>query len=307
MQAMAICALVLAAAVGMAFAQGGGADLTGSDLQKLAGGFQFTEGPMWHPDGFLIFSDIPGDTIFALKEGKAEVYRKPSGNSNGLTFDSADRLVACEHGNRRVSVTQADGTVAEAATHYDGKRLNSPNDVVAKADGSVYFTDPPYGVRPADRELDFAGVYRISPDGEITLLVDDFVKPNGLCFSPDESLLYIADTDGNSVRAFDVQGDGTLANGRTLIKFEPPAELRPDGMKVDTEGNLFVAGAGGVEVFGPDGEHLQTIEVPDRPSNLAFGDADGRTLYITARSSVYSIRTVHPGAVIARRLAAKRE
>ncbi len=303
MSALAVLVVLISVALGIALTQEEGTGLCTSELERLATGFQFTEGPIWHPDGHLIFSDIPADTIYSLKGPEAEVFRRPSGNSNGLTFDNEDRLVACEHGNRRVSVTQQDGTVVALAAHYEGNRLNSPNDVVVKTDGAVYFTDPPYGVREEERELNFQGVYRISADGGVTLLVDDFVKPNGLAFSPDEKVLYIADTEMHWLRAFDVREDGLLENGRVFARVEPPGELHPDGLKVDTEGNVYVAGVDGVWVFSPEGVHLETIETPERPANLAFGGADGHTLYITARTSIYSVTVRHPGSVISRRLA----
>ncbi len=267
---------------------------------RTATGFRFTEGPMWHPDGYLIFSDIPANTIYRLSDGEAEVFRKPSGHSNGLTFDREGRLIACEHGNRRVSRTEKDGTVGALATHYEGKRLNSPNDVVVRSDGSIYFTDPPYGVKRDERELEFQGVYRIAPDGELQLLLKDFDRPNGLAFSPDESVLYVADTNRDHLRAFEVNPDGSLGEGNVFFQVEPPEELRPDGLKVDTAGNVLIAGVGGVWVISPEGEHLETVEVPERPANLAFGD-QGQALYVTARNSVYRVEMEHPGAVFVRR------
>jgi gluconolactonase len=287
-----------------AFALAEGDKLQTSQLKQLATGFQFTEGPVWLPEGYLIFSDIPGDTIYSLKDGKAEVFRRPSGNSNGLTLDLEGRLIACEHGNRRVSLTQTDGKVSALATHYEGKRLNSPNDVAVKSDGAVYFTDPPYGVREQDRELDFQGVYRIGTDGKLTLLARDFVKPNGLAFSPDEKVLYVDDTDKQWVRAFDVKEDGTLASGRVFARLEGPGQGRPDGMKVDVKGNVYVTGPGGVWVFDPEGKHLETITTPEVAANVAFGGDDDRTLYITATHSVYSIRVKHAGAAVPARRAA---
>jgi gluconolactonase len=283
----------------------GAQELTAGAAERLAGGFQFTEGPLWMPQGMLVFSDIPGDTIYSLKDGRAEVFRRPSGNSNGLALDGEGRLIACEHGTRRVSRTEKDGTVMPLATHYEGKRLNSPNDVVVKSDGAVYFTDPPYGVRPENRELSIQGVYRVAPDGRLTLLVDDFVKPNGLAFTPDEKVLYIADTEKDWVRAFDVREDGTVANGRVFYRVEPPGQLRPDGMKVDVAGNLYIAGSDGVAIVGPDGRLIQTVRLPERPSNLAFGGPDGRALFVTARQFVYRIPMKNAGAVVRRRLIAR--
>jgi len=302
MHGLALTLVLVVMLGGLGMAAGPGARLQVSQVQRLASGFRFTEGPMAHPDGYVIFSDIPADTIYALKGGEPEVFRRPSGNANGLVFDRAGRLLACEHGNRRVSRTEPDGTVTALATHYEGKRLNSPNDIVVRSDGAavgnggVYFTDPPYGVKPEQRELDFAGVYRIGPDGALTLLADDFVKPNGLAFSPDERVLYVADTDKSWLRAFDVKDDGTLANGRVFARTEPPAQLRPDGVKVDAEGNVYVAGTDGVVVFSPEGERVETIALPEQPANLAFGGPDGRTLYVTARTSLYKVTVRFPGA-----------
>jgi sugar lactone lactonase YvrE len=163
-----------------------------TEMQEIASGLRFTEGPVWHREGYLLFSDIPASIIYRWASGRQPiVWRSPSGNSNDLTFDRQGRLVACEHGNRRVSRTEADGTVLPLATHDQGRRLNSPNDVVVRSDGSVYFTDPPYGIKPQEKELSFHGIYRIAPDGPLELLVDDFDRPNGLAFSPDEKTLYI--------------------------------------------------------------------------------------------------------------------
>jgi len=277
--------------------------LTSEQPERIATGFQFTEGPVWHPvglgqsAGYLLFSDIPADRIHRWSpDGTLEVFRQPSGNSNGLTFDRQGRLIACEHGSRRVSRTEAEGRVIPLATQFQGKRLNSPNDVVVKSDDSIYFTDPPYGVQPEERELDFQGVYRIAPDGVLTLLVDDFDRPNGLAFSPDECILYVDDTARRHVRAFDVLPDGTLANGRVFVEMQSPAMGGPDGMKMDVEGNLYVTGPGGTWLFDPAGNHLGTLVTPEKPANLAFGDADRRTLYVTARTSVYRVRTRLSGA-----------
>jgi gluconolactonase len=260
----------------------------------VATGFQFTEGPVWQSrGGFLLFSDIPADRIYALdKGGRAAVYREPSGHSNGLTFDAAGCLLTCEHGNRRVSREEPGGPTTVVADRFQGKRLNSPNDLVVKSDGSVYFTDPPYGVRPEEQELAVHGVFRVSAGStDVELLAEDFVMPNGLAFSPSESRLYIDDSapERRHIRVFDVATDGTLVNGRLFHDMNVQEPGAPDGMKVDVDGRLYCTGAGGVWVFGPDGTHLGTIVTPEKPANCAWGDEDWRTLYITARTSIYRI------------------
>jgi gluconolactonase len=266
------------------------------DPERLATGFQFTEGPLWLPQGLLLFSDIPGDRIYswAPQEG-VQVWREPSGNSNGLTLDEQGRLLACEHGNRRVSRTEADGAVFSLADRYQSKRLNSPNDIVVRADGVVYFTDPPYGIAPEEQEQPHNGVYAMRPDGTLLLVGDDFLRPNGLAFAPDQSTLYIDDSGRRHVRAFDVRPDGTLANSRLLADMDHPQPGSPDGMKVDEQGHLYVAGATGLWVFEPDGTRLGVIVFPERPANLAWGDGDRRTLYVTARTSLYRVRTTVAG------------
>ncbi len=265
--------------------------------EKLAGDFQFTEGPIWQDDGSLLFSDIPANRIYRwTSDGGAQVWREPTGNSNGLTLDREGRLIACEHSGRRVSRTEADGTVAAIASHFNGGKLNSPNDVVVKSDGVVYFTDPPYGIQPEEREQPVNGVYRIFNDGTLDLLVDDFDRPNGLAFSPDESILYIDDSPRRHVRAFDVRPDGTLANSRIIADMDHPQPGSPDGMKIDEEGHLYVTGATGVWVFEPNGELLGVVATPERPANCAWGDDDRKSLYITAQTSLYRVRTKVAGA-----------
>ena len=276
-----------------------------SKAERLATGFWFTEGPVWDAKGgYLLFSDIPGNRIikWSPKDGISD-FRSPSGKSNGLTRDRRGGLVACEHANRRVSRTEEDGTVVTIASHYKGKKLNSPNDVVVKSDGSVYFTDPPYGLNPTfgtmqAQELPFYGVYRLSPTGDnLSLLIDDSV-PNGLAFSPDESLLYVADTEMNHIRVFNVDSKGETSNGRLFAQIlgEP---LAPDGMKIDSEGNVYVTGKGGIWVLNPEGKSLGTIPVSELPANLAWGDDDWKTLYITARTSLYRVRLNIPGIPLA--------
>jgi sugar lactone lactonase YvrE len=253
-------------------------------VEKAASGFQFTEGPAWHPEGFLIFSNIPANRIVKWTGmDKVETFREPSGNSNGLIFDAKGRLIACEHGNRRVSRTEPDGKIIALADKYEGKRLNSPNDAVVKSDGSIYFTDPPYGIQPAQQELPFNGVYRISPDGKLTLLVKDFDRPNGIVLSPDEKTLYVADTAKNHVRAFDIQPDGTLKGDRVFC--DVPG---PDGMAVDVKGNLYVTSEG-VAVFNAKGKKIGDIKIPERPANCCFGGPNNRTLFVTARTSLYRV------------------
>ena len=264
-----------------------------SPLEKLAGDYQFTEGPVWiAAKNELLFSDIPANRIIRFQDGKFETFRTPSHNSNGLTLDKQGRLIACEHGSRSVTRTEANGTITTLADHYDGKRLNSPNDVVVKSDGAIYFTDPPFGVRRGELELDFQGVYRIAPDGKsLTVVARDFVKPNGLAFTPDEKVLYINDTERGHIRAFDGAADGSLSNARIFSADAPGA----DGMKVDLEGNVYCACKPGVMVFDRTGKHLHTYNMSDQPTNLAFGDADWKTLYITARPSLYRVRVTVPG------------
>ncbi len=274
-------------------------------VEQIATGCQFTEGPLWHAtERFLLFSDIPANKMRQWDaESGMTVFRDPSGKSNGLTYDKGGHLIACEHGNRRVSRTTADGQVITIASHYEGKRLNSPNDVVVKSDGSIYFTDPPYGLSAAygvesEKELDFQGVYRLSPNGDtLILLVDDFDRPNGLCFSPDESILYINDTERMHVRAFDVQPDGTIANDRIFGEEEGDTG-KPDGMKADVHGNVYLTGPDGIWVFAPDGTHLGIILVPERSANLAWGGDDWNSLFITASTSVYRVECKVAGVAV---------
>jgi len=267
-----------------------------SKLQKLAGDFKFTEGPVWvAKEGHLLFSDIPANRIYrwSPKEGLS-VWREPTGNTNGNTLDRQGRLISCEHSNRRVTRTEADGRITVLADSFGGKRLNSPNDVVVKSDGTIWFTDPPYGIKPEQIEQPHNYVFRLDPDGKLTPVADDFDRPNGLCFSPDESLLYIADSSArHHVRVFRVTPDNTLAEGRLFATIEPGA---PDGMRVDIAGRLYSTAGDGVHVYAPSGELLGKILVPERPANCAFGDVDKRTLYITARTSLYAIRLAATGA-----------
>lgn len=262
-------------------------ELVTGPVETVAEGFLFTEGPIWLPTDALAFSDIPADTVYRADKS---VVRKPSGKSNGLTLDGEGRLVSCEHGNRRVTRIEKDGTVTVLADAYEGKKLNSPNDVVVRSDGVVFFTDPPYGLEGRDAELDVNGVYAILTDGRVKLLAKDFVRPNGLAFSPDEKTLYVADTQENHLRAFDVAADGGLSKGRVFCQVSSP-----DGIKVDTRGYVWSTSAQGVAVFDTEGKHLDTIKFPQWPANCAFGDKDSKTLYVTARTGVYKVRCATPG------------
>ena len=288
----------------------------GAQPRQIATGFAFTEGPVWF-DGALLFTDVVRNRIVRyrwLPEGpELTTFRYPSGypldapplaiaavGANGLTRDPAGRLIACESGNRRVSRTERNGTIVSVAERYAGKRLNSPNDVVARSDGALYFTDPPMpGLREAGlQELSVAGVYRAGPDGQLTLLVDDFIVPNGLAFSPDERLLYVNDSRLQHIRVFTVRPDGTLAEGRVFASVKGAEPGVADGMKVDCEGVLYCTGSGGVWIFQPDGRFLGRVRLPEQPSNLAWGGAEWRDLYITARTSVYHLTMAVAGVPV---------
>ncbi|MCU0541625.1 MAG: SMP-30/gluconolactonase/LRE family protein [Oscillatoriaceae cyanobacterium Prado104] len=267
-------------------------------LEKVAGDFQFIEGPVWHPDGFLLFSDIPANTIYKLaSNGKAEIFRRPSGNANGNTLDKQGRLITAEHGNHRISRTETDGKVISLVDKYEGKRFNSPNDLVVKSDGSIYFTDPGYGVSKDKKELTFYGVYRLAPDGKLTLLVKDMVQPNGIALSPDEKKLYVNNSEAGYIAVFDLNSDGNVSKERVFAELKDIGKIGvPDGLKVDVAGNVYSTGAGGVWILSPSGKVLGKIPVPEMATNLAWGDKDYQTLYITASKSLYRIRLKIAGA-----------
>lgn len=261
------------------------------------GGFLFTEleGPQWVPDeGVLLFSDVSANTIYQLgADDEITVFRKPSDLSNGLAVDPEGRLIAAESSTRRVTRTEGDGTVTPIADRFEGSRLNQPNDLVVRSDGTIYFTDPLFGEADA-AELDFRGVFRIAPDGGLTVEYrgDTTEAPNGVALSPDESLLYVTDYAAELVRVFDVARNGSLSQPRTFVTV-----VGPDGMAVDDAGNLFVASYNGraIEVFAPDGEHWGSIPVQGAASNCAFGGPDGRTLYITTGRALYRVTLANPG------------
>jgi gluconolactonase len=276
-------------------------------LEQVATGFRFTEGPLWDPrTSSLLFSDIPAARIYRWTPGgEAGVYREGSNKSNGLAWDLQGRLLACEHVGRRVSLALADGSVVPVAERYGGKRLNSPNDLVLRSDGSLYFSDPPYGIQSADmgalaeQEQPHNGLYLVPPGAEEpTLLATDFERPNGMAFTPDEGRLYVADTPRYHIRIFSARADGTLEGGEVFARFDKEkGEGRPDGMKVDTQGNLYTTGPGGLWILAPDGTFLAHVRVPEKAANCAWGDEDYRSLYVTASTSVYRLRTLVPGVV----------
>ena len=270
---------------------------TGEAL-RLATGFVFTEGPLWHPDGFYYFVDVRASRLYRLAPGGSpELVRERTGGGNGTTFDLEGRHVLCEGDNRRVTRTSADGRIDVLTDRYEGKRLNRPNDVVCRSDGSIYFTDPGLRVPLAERELPYAAVYRVTSDGA-TSLVADFEYPNGLAFSPDERFLYVANTRwAQYIHVLELDAGGGKVLRRRIFADMSSDETDgvPDGMKVDVEGRVYCTGPGGTWVFAPDGTRLGIIRTPEVPANVAFGGPDLRTLFLTARTSVYTVRVRVPG------------
>jgi len=290
-----------------------------AEIELLASGFEWSEGPLWVQDadgGYLLFSDIPRNSVMKWKQGEGiSLFMKPSGytgvadygrepGSNGLTVDLQGRIIFCEHGDRRISRLEKGGGKKTLADNYNGKRFNSPNDAAVKSNGDIYFTDPPYGLpqqhRDPRRELDFCGVFRLSTSGEVTLLTKEMTRPNGIAFSPDETILYVAQSDSKNaiIRAFGVKSDGTLARGKVLYDFtELMGKLpgSPDGLKVDHQGNLFATGPGGVYIITAGGRLLARIHTGKRTSNCAWG-GDGSVLYMTVDDYLCRIRTRTTGA-----------
>jgi len=290
-----------------------------AEIELLASGFEWSEGPLWVQDadgGHLLFSDIPRNSVMKWKQGEGiSLFMKPSGytgvadygrepGSNGLTLDLQGRIIFCEHGDRRISRLEKDGGKMTLVDSYDGKRFNSPNDAAVKSNGDIYFTDPPYGLpqqhRDPRRELDFCGVFRLSTSGEVTLLTKEMTRPNGIAFSPDEAILYVAQSDSKNaiIRAFGVKSDGTLAGGRVLHDFtglmgKLPGS--PDGLKVDRQGNLFATGPGGVYIITAKGKLLARIHTGKRTSNCAWG-GDGSVLYMTVDDYLCRVKTKTRGA-----------
>jgi gluconolactonase len=291
----------------------------GAQIERLASGFLFTEGPVWIPrtattDGYLLFSDPNANTIYRWSsDGQVTVFRTKSGytgvdigdygqpGSNGLTLDLEGRLTINEHGNRRVTRLEKTGALTVLADRYQGRRLNSPNDLVYRSDGALYFSDPPFGLpkffEDARKELLFSGVFCLIK-GELKLVSRDLAGPNGLAFSPDERYLYVGNWDPAKkvVMRYEVRPDGDLAGGRVFFDMtSAPGDDAIDGIKVDQRGNLYVSGPGGLWILSPEGKHLGTLRAPEHPHNMAWGDDDGRTLYLTAQTSVYRVRLNVPG------------
>lgn len=289
----AIVSLLLSQA-GMAPAQ----QMTQEDAEpgKITSGYQFTEGPVWHPSGYLLFSDIPANTIYKWTPGSdAETYLSPSGHSNGLTFDHQGRLVLAQHDGALASYTE-NKDIETLVDSYSGKRLNSPNDLTIHSDGSIYFTDPPFGVSEEDKELEIHGVYRYSEAKGLQLLSDDFDLPNGIALSPDETRLYVNDSRHNHIRVFDIARDGKIGNGRLFATMESDAQGSADGMKVDVEGNVYSTGPGGLWIFSPEGKLLQQVKTP-RMTNLAWGGEDKKTLFMTAPAALYKLEMTTRGYI----------
>ena len=282
----------------------GFADVVGdSTLETLASGLGFTEGPVWHPyEKWLVFSDMPENRMYVRQpSGVIEDFRRPSNKANGNTLDREGRLLTCEHATSSVTRLEPDGSTTVLATHYQGKELNSPNDIVVATGGAIYFTDPIFGRMeyygvPREPELSFRGVYRVDPDGSrLTLLASDFGQPNGLCFSLDESRLFVNDTERQHIRVFSVTPQGELTGGAVWAETRGEEPGAPDGMKIDSRGNLYCCGPGGIHVFDPSGNVLGVIRTPEPCANFAFGDEDLKSLYITASSSLHRLRVRVPG------------
>jgi gluconolactonase len=267
----------------------------GETVEKVASGFEFTEGPLWH-QGRLLFTDIPANTVYQWtpKEGPS-IFLKPSGHANGLAASPDGALLLAQH-DGQVGRLAAENRIEPLVQAYEEKRLNSPNDLTVADDGTIYFTDPPYGVDAENRELDFSGVYRLDPGGSLTLLTKEFSRPNGIVLSPDESILYVNDTESDVIRAYDVAKEGGIANGRVFAEMEGEEPGNADGMKVDAQGNLYTTGPGGIWIYAPSGEWLDRISVPVAPTNVAFGGAEHKTLFITAQDNVYRIPLSVSGA-----------
>jgi len=262
----------------------------GTEIELIANGFQFVEGPVWNDTLGLLFSDLSVNKVYKwTEEDSISIFLNPSSNSNGLTYDLEGHLILAQTGLRRVTRRESGGSLTSLADTFNGKKLNSPNDLAVKSDGAIFFTDPPFNIPPGQQqELTFAGIFRISPTGELQLLDSTLNLPNGICFSPDETKLYVNNSQARIIYVWDIIDDSTIANKREFARINPTGYA--DGMKVDSSGNLFCTGPLGVWVFSPEGDLLDTILVPINPTNCNWGNEDRKTLYITAGNSVYRIR-----------------
>ena len=281
-----------------------------ASLEVIADDFIFGEGPVWNArQSFFLWVDIIGDTIYRWSPGVGkEIVLRPSGKANGTTYDRKGRLVVAGWGSRTVWRMEHDGSIVTLASHYNGKKINTPNDIVVKSDGSIYWTDPPGAMHipgmegdDVQRYLDFNGIFRLSPDEKtVTLVVEDCTYPNGLCFSPDESMLYINDTRDANIRAFDVQSDGSVRNARLFYTLVGTEDGVADGMKCDVEGNVYVTGPAGIHVVSPEGELLGRLKLPHHATNLAWGESDWKSLFITTSvpGLVYRVRLNIPGVPV---------
>jgi gluconolactonase len=263
-----------------------------AEVRLIGGDFRFTEGPTWYAaEKCLLFSDIPANRIYQWTEqGGLKVWRDPSHETNGNTTDNQGRLVSCEHASRRVTRTSKDGKVEVLCDSYKGKRLNSPNDVAVRRDGTIWFTDPPYGLKGREQEQPACFVFRLDPGAkEPVAVADDFTRPNGIAFSPDQKHLYVANSDGKAsvVRRFRVTDDKALADGKVFCRIRPGA---PDGIRCDSDGRLYASAGDGVQVFSPEGTLIGKIRTPQGAANCCFGGEDGKTFFITARKSVWAVR-----------------
>jgi gluconolactonase len=269
-------------------------DFTDIHLDRVAAGFVFAEGPVWSHDGYLIFSDVPSSRILQFKFGEpAGIYREKSNGASGNALDAQSRLYTCETHSRRVTRTDKKGKVEVLAERWQGKRLNAPNDIVVRKDGEIYFTDPAFGNQQDSRDLDFYGVFHISHRGEMEVIAKPKGRPNGIALAPNGRILYVTNSDDRNVRAYDLDKNGAASNERVVVSH---LEGIPDGIRVDENGNLYVAAAH-LEVYSPEGKQLGTVHLTETPSNCAFGDADFESLYITARTSIYRVRLKVKGSV----------
>jgi len=260
--------------------------------ELISDGYRFTEGPYWHPDGYLLFSDIPANRVYKWHPDEgSSVYLEPSGNSNGISADQNGRILLAQHAGR-LSRVSGEKDMEVLAESYNGKRLNSPNDLTVHSNGTIYFTDPPFGVSDEERELEFGGVYKLTSGGDLELVYDDFTHPNGIVLSPDESKLYVNDSRTGDIVMFNADENGDISGPEKFTNIGAMGDKGgADGMKVDSNGNLYTTGPNGLIVFDPDGNRMETIEFDEQITNLAWGGPENRHLFLTASSNIYRFKT----------------